>query len=184
MKGIIFRGLEELVVTSHDIAVWEKLLEKHAPADRVYVSAKNYPDEELFALAQEVAIVVDKPLPDVLRTFGEFLFTYLTHKHREILDQFDGFSSLIMSIDTVIHAEVAKLYHEPNLPEIRCERIDDSHILMFYCSKRKLCFCAEGLINGAAQYYQINVNIEHQKCMHQGAAECTLLLSFGEKKHG
>ncbi|WP_105169898.1 heme NO-binding domain-containing protein [Pseudoalteromonas sp. T1lg23B] len=181
MKGIIFRGLEELVVQAYDISVWEKLLEKHAPEDRVYVSAKNYPDEELFALAQEVALVVDKPLSDILRTFGEFLFAYLTQKHSEILLQFKDFSSLIMGIDTVIHAEVAKLYHEPNLPQIRCEKINENNILMFYRSNRKLCFCAEGLINGAAAFYQMNVNIDHQKCMHEGEQECTLLLTFKEK---
>ena len=38
MKGIIFNVLEDMVVAQCGMSVWNDLLEKHAPKDRVYVS--------------------------------------------------------------------------------------------------------------------------------------------------
>ncbi|CAH9053186.1 hypothetical protein PSECIP111951_02521 [Pseudoalteromonas holothuriae] len=178
MKGIVYRGLEELVIENHGMAAWEALLDKHAPKNRVYISAQSYPDEELFAMANEVASILNKPLVDVLRVFGEYLFGYLIKKHSRILEQFDGFQSLILGIDSVIHAEVAKLYNEPNLPQISCEQIDDKHILLNYCSVRKLCFCAEGLIYGAGAHYGMKTQIDHQQCMHDGYEQCRMLLTY------
>ncbi|MBD1582605.1 heme NO-binding domain-containing protein [Pseudoalteromonas sp. S16_S37] len=179
MKGVVFRGLEELVIKNQGMAAWEALLDKHAPKNRVYISAQSYPDEELFALANEVAEILDKPLKDILRIFGEYLFGYLTEKHAGILQQFSDFQSLILGIDSVIHTEVSKLYHEPNLPTISSELLEDGRILMHYSSSRKLCFCAEGLIYGAGAHYGVHAEIEHMQCMHDGFEQCHLLLTFG-----
>ncbi|KAF7764185.1 hypothetical protein PCIT_b0111 [Pseudoalteromonas citrea] len=178
MKGVIFRGLESLVIEKCGMAAWEALLEKNAPDDRVYISAQSYPDEELFGLAQDVAVALQLPMTDVLRAFGEYLFGYLLQRHPTIVDEFDGFVSLIMGIDSVIHVEVAKLYQEPNLPKIRCEVIEEGFILMHYYSSRKLCLCAEGLIYGAAAHYNMNVTLDHVECMHKGADECAIEVRF------
>ncbi|MBQ4850195.1 heme NO-binding domain-containing protein [Pseudoalteromonas sp. MMG012] len=178
MKGVIFRGLESLVIEKCGMAAWESLLEKNAPDDRVYISAKSYPDEELVGLAQDVAVALSLPLQDVLKAFGEYLFGYLLQKHPTIVDTFDGFSSLIMGIDSVIHVEVAKLYQEPNLPKIECELVREGFILMQYYSKRKLCLCAEGLIYGAAAHYSIDVTLDHVECMHQGADACVIEVRY------
>lgn len=55
MKGIIFNVLEDMVVAQCGMSVWNDLLEKHAPKDRVYVSAKSYAESELFSIVQDVA---------------------------------------------------------------------------------------------------------------------------------
>ena len=47
MKGVIFRGLEALVIEKCGMAAWDDLLEKNAPEGRVYISAESYPDEEI-----------------------------------------------------------------------------------------------------------------------------------------
>ena len=178
MKGVIFRGLESLVIEKCGMGAWDTLLEKNAPNDRVYISAQSYPDEELFGLAQDVALVLELSMAEVLKVFGEYLFDYLLQRHPAIVEQFDGFVSLITSIDSVIHSEVAKLYQEPNLPSIRCTVIEDGFILMHYYSSRQLCLCAEGLIYGAAAHYNMTVTLEHIECMHKGADECTIEVRF------
>jgi predicted hydrocarbon binding protein len=180
MKGIIFRGLESLVIEKCGMAVWEALLEKNVPSNRVYISAQSYPDEELVRLAKDVALAMKVPMDEVLKTFGEYLFEYLLQRHLSIVERFDGFVSLMMGIDSVIHFEVAKLYQEPNLPSIKCELIEDGFILMHYSSSRKLCLCAEGLIYGAAAHYNINVALKHLQCMHNGATQCEIEVRFDE----
>ncbi|KAA1151531.1 MULTISPECIES: heme NO-binding domain-containing protein [Pseudoalteromonas] len=178
MKGVIFRGLEALVIEKCGMAAWDDLLEKNAPSDRIYISAESYPDEEIVGLAQDVADALSMSMPDVLKAFGEYLFGHLRGRHPTIVENFNGFADLIMGIDKVIHVEVAKLYQEPNLPEIKAELIEDGFILMHYYSKRQLCMCAEGLIFGAASHYGIEVALNHVECMHNGFDKCVIEVKY------
>ena len=178
MKGIIFRGLEALVIEKCGMAAWDELLEKNAPDGRVYISAQSYPDEEIIGLAQDVATALSMTMPEVLKAFGEYLFGHLNRSHPTVAKGFNSFAGLIMGIDKVIHVEVAKLYHEPNLPEIESKLIEDGFILMHYRSKRQLCMCAEGLIYGAASHYGIDVSLNHVECMHDGCDKCVIEVKY------
>ena len=174
MKGIIFNVLEDMIVQQCGMGVWNDLLEKHAPEDRVYISAKNYPENELFAIVTEVAEKLNLPIQDVIKAFGQFLFSGLAANHTKVVERFTDFTSLVMGIHNVIHVEVNKLYHEPALPTIISTMIDNNNIELKYHSPRKLCFCAEGLIFGAADYYHQSISIKHDTCMHHGAEQCIL----------
>jgi hypothetical protein len=180
MKGIIFNVLEDLVVARLGMKAWNDLLAKHAPSERVYVSAKSYADTELLSIVQDVAQQLDLPVEDVIRVFGRFLFGGLAERHRDVVDRFADFDSLVFGIHDVIHLEVNKLYHEPALPTIRCQRVTAQQIQVHYASPRKLCYCAEGLLYGAAEYFQQPVKISHPKCMHDGAEHCVLVIDSFE----
>ena len=52
---------------------------------------------------------------------------------------------------------------------------------MLYQSKRRLCFLAEGLIQGVAKEYNTEISLIHSKCMHRGDEECHLELSFYDR---
>ena len=52
------------------MAAWDDLLEKNAPQGRVYISAESYPDEEIVALAQDVATALSMSMSEVLKAFG------------------------------------------------------------------------------------------------------------------
>ncbi|KZN35905.1 heme NO-binding domain-containing protein [Pseudoalteromonas luteoviolacea] len=177
MKGIIFRCLEELVINTKGMDVWEQLLEKHCPEDRVYVSARSYPDEELVGLATSVSQALNLSMPETLKAFGTYLFGFLAKRHTSIVEEFKSFEQLIISIDDVIHQEVQKLYEEPNLPTIEAKIYDEHTIHLVYRSPRKLCFCAEGLIYGCAEHFNKTIKIEHPLCMHNGEKECLLKIT-------
>ncbi|KZN53815.1 heme NO-binding domain-containing protein [Pseudoalteromonas luteoviolacea] len=178
MKGIVFRCLEELVIETKGMDVWEQLLEQHCPEDRVYVSAKSYPDEELVGLATSVSQALNLSMPETLKAFGTYLFGFLAKRHRSIVQEFHSFEQLIVSIDEVIHNEVRKLYEEPNLPTIEATIQDDRTIHLIYRSPRKLCFCAEGLIYGCAEHFDKQIQIEHPECMHKGDLACFLIITY------
>jgi hypothetical protein len=71
------------------------------------------------------------------------------------------FLEFLKSIEDVIHKEVKKLYHNPNLPTLDWEQEDDRSLDLYYRSPRKLCGLAEGLIRGAAQRYEVEYNLTH-----------------------
>ncbi|ESP93474.1 MULTISPECIES: heme NO-binding domain-containing protein [Pseudoalteromonas] len=179
MKGVIFRCLEELVIETKGMDLWEQLLEQHCPTDRVYISAQSYPDEELVALATSVSKALNLNMPETLKAFGTYLFSFLAKKHTSIVKEFHSFEQLILSIDKVIHSEVQKLYDEPNLPMIDATVVDSETIKLIYNSPRQLCFCAEGLIYGCAQHFNESVDIQQTTCSHHGDSMCTFIIKHG-----
>ncbi|WP_462172347.1 heme NO-binding domain-containing protein [Pseudoalteromonas xiamenensis] len=176
MKGVVFRALEDLVIEQHGIQTWDIILDQVNLSDRYYLGPQSYPDEELFSIVQEIGRILNVPLPDLIRGFGQYLFGYLANSHKDIVSQFDSFEALIKGIDSVIHKEVKKLYSEPNLPSISVDFSNSDSLIVVYDSPRKLCFCSEGLIYGAAAHFGVTVKIEHQQCAHHGADKCILLV--------
>lgn len=174
MKGIIFNVLEDMIVEKCGMHVWNELMTKHAPQNRVYISGKSYDDSELSAIVSDVAVTLNIPLQDVVKAFGNFLFDGLATRHADVIEQFSDFTELVMGIHDVIHVEVNKLYIEPALPTISSRITSANQIELTYSSPRKLCFCAEGLLFGAARHYGKNIKIEHTVCMHNGADHCIL----------
>ncbi|WP_254659036.1 heme NO-binding domain-containing protein [Pseudoalteromonas tetraodonis] len=78
--------------------------------------------------ANDVAIALSMFMPEVLKAFGVYLFSHLKARHPSIVANFNCFADLIIGIDKVIHVEVAKLFHEPNLPEIDAQIIEDGFV--------------------------------------------------------
>ncbi|MDP5135616.1 heme NO-binding domain-containing protein [Rheinheimera baltica] len=178
MKGIIFNVLEDMIVEQCGMVVWNDLLKKHAPPERVYISAKSYAETELMAITNDVALMLNMPLQDVVKAFGHYLFNGLASRHVGVIKRFEDFTSLVMGIHDVIHVEVNKLYHEPALPTIISRIISPEQIEVTYRSPRKMCFCAEGLLFGAAQHFGQNITIVHTVCMHNGADHCILAIEL------
>jgi len=181
MKGVIFNVLEDMIVQQCGMAVWNDLLEKHAPEHRVYISAKSYEDIELLNIVQDVAARLQLPLQDVVKAFGNFLFQGLADRHTDVVHRFNDFTALVLGIHHIIHVEVNKLYHEPGLPTIGARVINPKQIEVSYNSPRKLCYCAEGLLFGAAKYFKQNIKISHDVCMHRGANHCMFVIDLTDE---
>ncbi len=176
MKGVIFNVLEELVIETAGMDAWNNVLAATG-YEGVYTSGDSYPDEELFALAAEICKVLNLDLATVVGIFGEYLFDQLDARHPVFVQQSSDLRSFLLSVDTVIHGEVLKLYQNPNLPRFSYRDEGDT-LVMNYTSERKLCILAEGLIRGAAKRFNANVDITHPVCMHDGAEHCQLNVRF------
>lgn len=179
MKGVVFIAFNQMVEDQVGIDVWEKILAQVMPeTEGIYTSIEEYPDSELFNLVGALSDTVNVPVPTLVESFGEYLFGILNKKYPIFTEQKADFFSFIESIDGVIHKEVRKLYENPNLPKLECERVDDKNLNVIYTSPRKLCFLAEGLIRGAAKHYQVEYSLEHPQCMHRGDDHCLLQIAI------
>lgn len=176
MKGVIFRALEELVVTNYGMAQWDAFLEQGGLSERYYLGPQSYPDEELVKLVDVISVSLNTPKPQLIEAFGLYLFGYLARTHGDLVNKFSSFDVLIEGIDGIIHQEVQKLYSEPNLPTIAVDKISERELRVIYNSPRKLCFCAEGLIQGAAAHFATKIDLQHTECVHRGAQHCTFLV--------
>lgn len=178
MKGVIFNILEEMIEERYGMAVWNEILNRTMPGDGIYIAGESYPDEQLFSLVEAVSEQLDLPRAKVVSRFGEFLFQQLAVRHPVFLEDPEDLKSFLMSIQSVIHVEVQKLYDSPNLPTFQYTEPDPDTLIMHYHSPRKLCLLAEGLIRGAAAHYETAIEIDHASCMHQGDQQCDLIIRF------
>ena len=175
MKGVVFNILEDMVVAKGGISLWQKLLSQSG-VKGAYTAVETYEDAELFTLVHAVSETLNVPMPELVRSFGEFMFQQLAKRYPEFVETPPDLFSFLESIDSVIHLEVKKLYSEVNLPKIDCSQAPGSVMRMEYRSQRKLCILAEGLVQGAASHFNTPITISHDICMHRGSDHCELVI--------
>ncbi len=180
MKGIVFNVFNDLVTESFGWETWDRLIENTKPAsDAVYTSAQVYPDEELVAYVTELSKITGTAAPDLIRAFGKYMMHKFKGMHPEFLEDQTA-KSFLASVHNVIHVEVKKLHPDTLLPTFEYEDTSPDTLTMIYCSERKLCHLAEGLIQGVSEVFEEKIVTEHPQCMHDGAEKCRLELRFGE----
>lgn len=181
MKGMVFTSLADLVENQHGLSLWQAILDACPLSNHGgYTNGGIYPDEELLCLVTQLQKKLDIPIDILLRYFGEYLFSRLIENREYLTNQYKTPQEFLLAVETVIHRDIEKLYPGTSFPFLRYVYTDKNSITILYQSKRKLCFLAEGLIQGVAQKYQSEISLIHSKCMHRGDEECHLELNFYE----
>lgn len=159
MKGIVFTMLQDMVEEKFGLDTWEAILEKANPeSGGVYTAAESYPDQELFALAAAANELSGIPLPNIIKSFGEYSLAYFAEHYSVFFEGKDA-KAFLKSVEDVIHVEVRKLYPNAGLPTFEYEDPAEDKLIMHYRSPRRLFDFAEGLISGTAKHYGITIDI-------------------------
>lgn len=177
MKGIIFTVLNELVEDKFGLLTWENMLDKTGD-DGIFAAPDTYEDERLFALVGVLAGESGLPAEALLRAYGEYAVPKFAEFYPVFFEQAGSLREFLLSVDSIIHVEVQKLYPEARLPRIWYDGTDDETVVMNYQSDRKLCVLAEGLVTGAAAYYGSSVTIEQAQCQHRGDGHCEIRVAI------
>ncbi|AFU99785.1 heme NO-binding domain-containing protein [Simiduia agarivorans] len=182
MKGAVFISLQKLVEPLIGIAGWQQLLDScHLASEGAYTSGGKYEDAEMVALVSALVTRLDMPVDELLRLFGRHLFKDLTPGHTRLLDDCGNPCRFMKAVDQRIHVEIEKLHPGSSLPFMTVTDLSEHAVRLDYRSPRKLCFLAEGLAAGVADYYDTHFSLKHPVCMHQGADHCELELTFEPK---
>ncbi|GAA4778395.1 heme NO-binding domain-containing protein [Novosphingobium ginsenosidimutans] len=176
MKGIIFNLLEEVVCEHHGDAVWDDLLEA-AESDGIYTSLGSYPDAQLVALVEAASQLTGTPVRSLLHWFGVQALPKLAQRYPKFFDDAPDARSLILSVNTIIHPEVRKLYSGASCPHFHFVEAPGT-LSLGYTSPRKLCDLAHGFVEGVAAHYNETITLEQPSCMHDGAAVCQLVATW------
>ncbi|NHN83805.1 heme NO-binding protein [Acetobacter musti] len=159
MKGIVFNLLEDVVCEHHGAETWELLLEDTG-LDGIYSSLGDYPDSDIQALVAAASVRLGQPASDVLRWFGEATMPILKSSYPELFAPFRSSKAFVLSVNTIIHPEVMKLYSGARCPFFRFEEMPDGALRMTYESSRNLLDLAHGFVAGAADAWNEKVIIE------------------------
>lgn len=180
MKGIVFCVLGQMVESRLGLEGWNQVLDIVQPrSGGVYTTGETYVDEELLSLVNVVSKKMGMTNNAMLREFGLFAMKSFSELYPHF---FEGHTlrTFLESIHDVVHVEVRKLYMGATPPTFRYETATEKGLVMTYESTRKLCSLGEGLIEGAARYFQVAVSIHHTACMHRGDSHCRFEIMIGE----
>ena len=176
MKGIVFNLLEEVVTREYSADIWDDLLDA-ASVNGSYTSLGSYPDEDLLKLVMAASSALQQPPEEVIRWFGRSAVPLLADKYPAFFAPHSSTRSFILTLNEIIHPEVRKIYPGADVPEFDFQ-LTDSSLLLGYTSKRRLCSFAQGLIEGTAEHYDEQVELEHLKCMTRGDDKCLIRVDF------
>ncbi len=177
MKGIVFNLLSEMVEEKFGLEAWDAVLDK-AGSEGLYVATETYSDEELLALVAAGSELTNIPANDLVRAFGQYMIPRFAEHYSVFFEGHTNLKDFLLTVDSVIHVEVRKLYPEAGLPEFTYDNGQPDKLTMMYRSPRKMCALAEGLIEGSAAHFEQPCTIHHEVCMHKGADHCALELEF------
>ncbi|MEY4878982.1 MAG: hypothetical protein RJB62_451 [Pseudomonadota bacterium] len=173
MKGIIFNLFEQVVVRDHGEAAWDDLLDATG-LDGAYTSLGSYPDEEIAKLLEAGSGALGLSTGDLLRWFGREAMPLLAGHYPAFFTEHRSTRSFILSVNSIIHPEVRKLYAGAHCPFFHFKEAEDGALLMAYDSPRKLCALAHGFIEGAGDHFHQPMTVDHVSCMHRGDPKCLL----------
>ena len=107
--------------------------------------------------------ITETPAPQLLVTYGRFIYPKLHAQLKGMGLEFGGSFELFSSLDNIIHPEVLKLYPDAELPNFNATKLNDHQLLLKYSSCRPFAHMAEGLTLGAAEHFDENlsVTLEH-----------------------
>ena len=159
MKGVVFTEFMQLVEDTFSPETLDRVVDKaKLDNDGAYTSVGTYDYREILTLVTCLSDEVGVPIPDLVKTFGRYLFAKLVKSHPDFAT--DDLFSMLESVEDHIHVEVRKLYPDADLPTFAIERVSTETLRMDYQSSRPFADLAEGLIAGCAEHFDDPIQIE------------------------
>lgn len=180
MKGVVFNLLEETVRRAFGPDTWDDLIDA-AGVSGVYTSLGAYPDSEIEALVIAAANTLSMDRDQVLRWFGVNAMPILAELYPVFFEGPKSAHEFVMGVNSIIHAEVRKLYPGAACPHFRMSEDDEGRLVMDYLSERRMCALAQGFVEGAATWYSEQVLFEHMACTERGDAHCIFRLTWSRQ---
>jgi len=181
LRGIVFTLLVEMLEEQQGLAFLNSVLaEADLPSGGAYTSGGNYELSELSEILNCLERRLDIPVEFLLRNYGEYMLPRLALMFPNFFEV-ENLKTFLLSIDRRIHVELKKLYPNSSLPSFNYQDTGEKGLTIYYRSSKKLCFLAEGLIEGAAKHFNSECSLIHSTCMHRGDANCTFELEFYDR---
>ena len=162
MKGLVFNMLEDFIVNTWDEDVWDTIYETALPELQTqdpFVGPLTYPDEDLMTLAKHACNASGLPPQEALYKFGEFCFPKLTQLTPDFVSGHTHPKPFLMTVESIIHVEVKKMYSKAYLPVFEYEDISPSELILIYRSKRRLYDFLDGMISAVGKHFEVKIEL-------------------------
>lgn len=160
MKGDLFRGFYDFVIENYSEEELDNLLNSCAlESDGAYTTIGYYPHEEMITLITQFSINQGIEKEYILKAFGRHMFTILAKSSLAFIDQQKDCFEFLSKVENEIHKGVKKIHTKANPPVLNPIEYGDGYLELEYSSHRNMELLALGLIQGAASYFNDEVEI-------------------------
>ncbi len=172
MKGVINKGIQEMVVSRFGESTWEEIRKKAGLEEDLFLLTEDYPDEGTLRLVQAAAEVLDLPSEGVMVEFGRYWFTRVAPVLYPAYFALAGSSPLevLKNVDR-IHRMVTRNLPGAVPPTFEVEE-REGIVRIHYLSTRGLCPVVRGLVEGVGQYFGKPLAVAEVECVHRGNHHC------------
>ena len=179
MKGIINKGIEEMVLSLHGDELWGRVKKAAGVEEPFFAVSLEYPDQSTLDLVGALAEELSISPKEVMVAYGRWVVPNTLKKHYPTFIQLAGKDtrSFLLNMNSV-HEMVTRSVANARPPTFEYEEQEDRGLLMRYRSDRKLCAVLEGLILGVGDLFDQELKVEVQSCMLDGASSCNMLVRF------
>ena len=154
MKGILFTQFLEMVEERYSPAIADRiLLAAQLPSGGAYTAVGTYDHGEIWSLVIELSRQINIPVPDLFRTYGEYLFVHFVRIYPHCLGAATSTFDVLQGLNNVVHREVCRLYPDAELPRFDVVERTPSQMTLIYESARHFADLAEGLIRACACHF-------------------------------
>lgn len=159
MKGIIFTEFLELVEDTFGLDVCQKMLDENQN-EGIYTSVGTYDHGDLVKLIVSLSKLTGVSAEELQRVYGKSVFNTLYNSLPGLEGKADSTFSFIKSVEEYIHIEVKKLYPSANPPSFKFISASKTLLVMDYLSARCMSHVCLGLIQGCAEHFAENIDIQ------------------------
>ncbi len=156
MKGIVFNLFEQFVEAALGPGAFGRACaEAKLQTTDPFVGPGNYPDEDLIELLSVTCRQHDLGAEAALESFGRFAFAKLAGATPQFVAPFRHPKPFLLTLGSVVHAEVKKLYPHAEPPELTTEDTGHAKLRLTYRSKRGMASLALGLLHGVGEHFGV-----------------------------
>lgn len=169
MRGLVFTEFLEFVEATAGAEMVETMLDAvNLESDGAYTAVGTYDHNELLSMLGFLNQATGQDVSDMVRAFGRHLFGQLAKSHPAIVGEPGTILDFLEGIEDHIHKEVRKLYPEAELPKFTTERPSGNVLVMDYHSTRPFADLAEGMINGASDFFDRAITVDRKPSPNNG----------------
>ena len=178
MKGIINKGIQEMVEKMFGEKTWQKVKSLAGCKEPFFAISLEYPDKSTLALVKAASEVTGLPMETVMIEYGKFIVPNTLKENYPAYFKLAGSSAkeFLLNMDRV-HNHVTKVMTKVAPPRFEYEEVNGK-LLMKYQSKRKLCPVLHGLILGVGILFEQELQVKEIACMQNGDSHCIMEVTF------
>lgn len=179
MKGIINKGIQELVEERFGVDKWDEIRRAAGCDEPSFSPSMDYPDKLTLDLVVAAASALGLSPDEAMMEFGKYWISNTGKDAYPTMYTLAGANprDFLRNVDR-IHQQVTVSVSGSRPPSIRAEDLPDGGLAMHYVSERKLCPVVHGLILGVGLHFERTLAVEEVRCVRNGEPECVFEVRF------
>ncbi|PLX12495.1 MAG: hypothetical protein C0598_05785 [Marinilabiliales bacterium] len=180
MKGIVFTEFIEYVEDKHGFDVTQNMIDGSGLSNEgVFTSVGTYDASEFVSMVTKLSELTNNNISSILNDYGKYLFKIFSKLYPHFFPSNITIFDFISKIDSYIHVEVKKLYPDAELPKMTTLEKNENMMIMKYSSARKFSDFAHGLLLGAVDFFNENIEIQSELISNDGSEVKFTLIKKG-----